>query len=108
MGDVYSSVISKAFEEHHTLARLTIEDYKDKILYLSKLVFTALKNGSALYWCGNGGSASDSEHLSAELLGRFNRDRAPLRSISLMGESAKLTCLSNDYGFNNIFSSLSY
>ncbi len=103
MDDVYSSAISQSFREHEKLSNLTLITYKEKILSLAKVIVNALRRESSIFWCGNGGSASDSEHLSAELLGRFNRDRKPFRSLSLLGESAKLTCIANDYGYNDIF-----
>ena len=56
-----------------------------------------------IFWCGNGGSASDSMHLSAELIGRFKKSRRPLKSISLAGNPASITCISNDFGYPNVF-----
>ena len=56
-----------------------------------------------IFWCGNGGSASDSMHLSAELIGRFKKSRRPLKSISLAGNPASITCISNDFGYSNVF-----
>jgi D-sedoheptulose 7-phosphate isomerase len=57
----------------------------------------------AIYWFGNGGSASDAEHLAAELSGRFAIDRIPLRSIALTSNSSAVTAIANDYGFENVF-----
>ena len=55
-------------------------------------------------WCGNGGSASDSMHLSTELIGRYKKKRRALRSVSLSSDQATLTCIANDFGYENIFS----
>ena len=63
-----------------------------------------IKNKGTVFWCGNGGSASDSLHLSAELIGRLNKNRRPLASISLSGNPSTLTCISNDFGYNKVFS----
>ena len=57
----------------------------------------ALKNGQTIFWCGNGGSASDSQHLAGELVGRYKGDRKPLKSIALNADSAVMTCIVNDY-----------
>lgn len=64
----------------------------------------SLKNGGTVFWCGNGGSAADSLHLSAELVGRLVNNRSPLASIALTADIAALTCISNDFGYETIFS----
>jgi D-sedoheptulose 7-phosphate isomerase len=63
----------------------------------------ALQNDNCIYWCGNGGSASDAQHLAAELLGRFSLDRRPLRSISLNTDTSVMTAIANDYGYDEVF-----
>ena len=68
------------------------------------LMINCLRAGGTIFWCGNGGSASDSQHLAGELVGRFLNDRRPLRSISLNADSAVMTCIVNDYGYEHIFS----
>ena len=62
-----------------------------------------LQAGGKILFCGNGGSAADSQHLAAELTGRFGRERAPLAAIALSTDSSALTCIGNDYGFEHIF-----
>lgn len=64
---------------------------------------SALRHGGTIYWCGNGGSASDAEHLAAELVGRFHLERAPLRSHALTVNSSLTTALLNDYGADAVF-----
>jgi D-sedoheptulose 7-phosphate isomerase len=68
------------------------------------MVVQALKNGNKLMLCGNGGSAADSQHLAAEFTGRFLKDRRPLAAIALSTDSSALTCIGNDYSFDEIFS----
>ena len=63
-----------------------------------------LEDGGTVYWCGNGGSASDSQHLAAELVGRFRNDRKALRSVALSTDTSVLTCVGNDFGFDKVFS----
>ena len=77
---------------------------EDDILHVSRLMIDALGRGGTVFWCGNGGSASDAEHLAAELVGRFARDRAPLRSVALTSNSSVTLALGNDYGFDSVFS----
>ena len=71
---------------------------------LVSLARDVLATGGTVFWCGNGGSAADSQHLAAELVGRFARDRAPLKSMALTVDTSVLTALGNDYGFDRIFS----
>ena len=74
-----------------------------KILEIQQILINALENKKNIFWCGNGGSASDAEHLAAELVGRFEKNRVPLNSIALTTNSSTLTALSNDFGFEHIF-----
>jgi D-sedoheptulose 7-phosphate isomerase len=69
-------------------------------------IFTTLKKGGKVFICGNGGSAADAQHLSAEFLVRLNpdKDRRPLPIISLAMDTSTLTACGNDYGFQYIFS----
>ena len=62
-----------------------------------------LTAGGTVYFLGNGGSASDAQHLAAELMGRFARDRSPLRSVCLNTDTSVLTALANDYGYEHAF-----
>jgi len=64
----------------------------------------SLEHDGTLFWCGNGGSAADSQHLAAELVGRFKKDRKALRSIALTTDTSVLTCVANDYSYEDIFS----
>jgi D-sedoheptulose 7-phosphate isomerase len=59
--------------------------------------------GNKIMFCGNGGSAADSQHLAAEFTGRFIEDRAPLAAMALSTDSSALTCISNDYAFDQVF-----
>jgi D-sedoheptulose 7-phosphate isomerase len=62
-----------------------------------------LRDGGCVFWAGNGGSASDCQHLAAELVGRFERERAGFASVALTTDSSILTSVSNDYGFDRVF-----
>lgn len=64
---------------------------------------SALRSGHKLLFCGNGGSAADSQHLASELTGRFIKDRRPLAALSLTTDSSALTCIGNDYAFDEVF-----
>ncbi|WP_432380805.1 phosphoheptose isomerase [Duganella sp. P38] len=69
-----------------------------------EMMFTALSNGNKILVCGNGGSAADSQHFAAELVGRFERERFPLPAIALTTDTSILTAVANDYSYREIFS----
>ena len=62
-----------------------------------------LKLGGKLLICGNGGSAADAQHFAAELTGHFRRERGPLSALALTTDSSALTCIGNDYAFEEVF-----
>ena len=63
-----------------------------------------MNNGGTLFICGNSGSASDSQHFAAELIGRFSLNRRPLRAVALTSDTSVLSCIANDFSFQSIFS----
>ena len=67
-------------------------------------IVKSCKSNNKIIFCGNGGSASDAQHLAAELIGRYKKDRHPLPAISITTDTSALTAIGNDYGFENIFS----
>lgn len=71
--------------------------------HAARLVAECLRDGGKLMLCGNGGSAADSQHIAAELTGRFQRERPAMAAIALTVDSSALTCIGNDYGFEDIF-----
>lgn len=62
-----------------------------------------LRSGGKIMFCGNGGSAADSQHLAAELTGRFVEERRPLAALALSTDTSALTCIANDYAFDQVF-----
>jgi len=68
------------------------------------LIAAALRGGRKLMLCGNGGSAADSQHIAAELAGRFVNDRRPLAAVALSTDTSTMTCIANDYTFDEVFS----
>lgn len=70
---------------------------------LAREVWEALEDGGRLYFCGNGGSAADAQHLAAEYVVRFARDRRPLPAMALTVDTSVLTAGANDFGFETVF-----
>jgi D-sedoheptulose 7-phosphate isomerase len=79
------------------------ERHVDSFAESAEIFSSALKNGNTIFWCGNGGSAAESSHLAVELIGRFKNNRRPLPSISLNADTSALTCIANDFGYDEIF-----
>ena len=96
-------LIKKHILEHSNVLD-SIMQLEESIEKVANILIQCLKNGGTIFWCGNGGSASDSQHLAGELVGRFIDERKPLKSIALTADSAVMTCIVNDYGYEHIFS----
>jgi D-sedoheptulose 7-phosphate isomerase len=71
---------------------------------IAEALIRALEAGGKILFCGNGGSAADSQHFAAELLGRFKRNRRGLPALALTTDASVLTSVANDYGFESVFS----
>jgi len=80
------------------------EDLHKNMIAVAKLAIAALKAGNKIIFCGNGGSAADSQHLAAELVSKLSYDRPALAAISLTVDTSALTAIGNDYGFVHAFS----
>ena len=74
-----------------------------QIALAAEALVDRLRRGGKVLWMGNGGSAADSQHMAAELVGRYNRERGGIASIALTTDSSILTAVANDYGFETIF-----
>jgi D-sedoheptulose 7-phosphate isomerase len=81
----------------------TLDELNEPVLQAGQLATEVLARGSKIYFCGNGGSAADSQHLAAELTGRFIKDRRPLAAMALSTDTSALTCIANDYAFDEVF-----
>jgi D-sedoheptulose 7-phosphate isomerase len=75
----------------------------EKVIAAAEIIIAAMKNGGRVYLCGNGGSASDAQHVAGEFIGRFKKERRALPAIALTADSAILTCVGNDYSFKDVF-----
>jgi D-sedoheptulose 7-phosphate isomerase len=89
--------------ERHRKAFETMEAYQEQSLELLAQCKNTLTNGGKVIWFGNGGSAADSQHLAAEFMVRYKKERAPLASIALTTDTSILTAHSNDYHFDSVF-----
>jgi len=99
---VESSPFLNYLKEHLGLFA-TLDVLDDEINSVINICVSSLQNGGKLLFCGNGGSAADSQHLAAEFTGRFINDRKPIAALSLTTDTSALTCIGNDYNFSDIF-----
>ena len=83
---------------------LSTVELSAQIAEVAEAAIRSLKSGGTIFWCGNGGSAADSQHLAAELIGRYKIDRKAISSIALTTDTSILTAISNDFGFKFVFS----
>ena len=95
--------INKIISEHiKVISDLT--NCKNEIYKITKLINGCFEKKGKLIVCGNGGSASDASHFVAELVGRFKKNRKGFNAINLTADYAVTTAISNDYGYENLFS----
>jgi len=75
-----------------------------RLVEISRAIVTALRNGGQVLTAGNGGSAAEALHMAEELIGRFRSDRPSLPGLALVADSTAITCISNDFGYDCVFS----
>ena len=98
-----ASIFGAAIAEHLEVVR-QVEAQQPVLEAIARAMTATLRAGGKILWCGNGGSAGDSQHLAAELVGRFRRERRGLASLALTTDSSVLTSMANDYGYEAVFS----
>jgi D-sedoheptulose 7-phosphate isomerase len=91
-----------AIAEHVALAS-RVEELLPRVRQIAGALVAAFESGGRVYSLGNGGSAADSLHLAEELVARFRRERRPLPAQSLAADPTALTCIANDYDFEEVF-----
>jgi len=96
-------VVLDAFEESVSVKEKFVKIYSKQITDLSYKIVERIKKGGGVFFMGNGGSAADAAHLSAELVGRFYMNRSPIRSSSFASNLSILTEIPNDFGFEYLF-----
>jgi D-sedoheptulose 7-phosphate isomerase len=99
----YKSTVDGNIESLIKLVEQLTEEQRQTIERIAVVAAATLNSGGTIFWSGNGGSAADAQHLSAELIGRLVSNRKPLSSISLNSDIAAITCISNDFGFSDIY-----
>lgn len=96
------SLVARTAREAATLMN-AIADHADSIGAMIASLRGALASGATIFTCGNGGSAAEALHFSEELIGRYKAERAPYRALCLSADPTAITCIANDYGFDDVF-----
>jgi D-sedoheptulose 7-phosphate isomerase len=95
--------IAEIFADHAAVTARAAQELPAVLGRISAALHECLHAGGKVLACGNGGSASDAQHLVAELVGRFREERRALAAVALTSDAATLTALGNDYGFERVF-----
>ena len=95
---------NRQFEEHNRVASNCQKKLQSSFLNIIKICLKSLKRKKKILFFGNGGSASDAQHLATELTVRFSKDRRAIPAISLVTDTSALTAIGNDFGFDFVFS----
>lgn len=98
-----TDIVRQSLQEHLALFQ-SLASLAPEIERAASLCSGALQSGHKLMLCGNGGSAADSQHIAAEMAGRFVKDRRPLAAVALSTDTSTMTCIANDYTFDEVFS----
>lgn len=97
------NIIEERMAEHEAVFQAT-KALAPSIAEAGDMIKTALQTGHKILFCGNGGSAADSQHLAAEIVGRFQKERRAFPAIALTVDTSVLTAVANDYGYETVFS----
>ena len=98
-----NNLILKTINEH----KKAIENFEKNSLSavnkITQIIINCLKQSGTVYLCGNGGSAADCQHIAGEFVGRFRAERNPLPAVAFSTDTSVITCIGNDYSFEDIF-----
>lgn len=97
-------MVLEELKDHQQLLQKVIDLLTADIETACEMMISTIKNGNKVLLAGNGGSASDAQHIAAELTGRFVKDRKALPGIALTTDTSAITSIANDYGYEHVFS----
>ena len=96
-------VIQKTIDEHKAAVEYFERNLLDTVSRISETITESLKESGTVYLCGNGGSAADCQHIAGEFVGRFRKERDALPAVAFSTDTSVITCIGNDYSFEDIF-----
>jgi len=95
--------IKEAIETHQKMVAAFETSAPDTIVAIAEAIVQSLRAGGTVYLCGNGGSAADAQHIAGEFVGRFRAERRALPAVALSTDTSVLTCIANDYDYEQVF-----
>ena len=98
-----NSIINQEFVEHLNVCEDTISSISSQIENAAQICIDSINNNRKILIMGNGGSASDAQHIAAELVGRYKNERKGLPAIALNTDTSIITSVANDFGYSKIF-----
>jgi D-sedoheptulose 7-phosphate isomerase len=98
-----TELLTRSLQEHLEAIQALLASRLEQIEAAGRVICDALEAGHKILLCGNGGSAADAQHIAAELVGRYEKERRAFPAISLTTDTSALTALSNDYGYDEVF-----
>ena len=98
-----TELLTRSLQEHLEAIQALLASRLQQIEAAGSVICDALEAGHKILLCGNGGSAADAQHIAAELVGRYEKERRAFPAISLTTDTSALTALSNDYGYDDVF-----
>ena len=101
--DAWQDTIALHFENHRQVTLRALAELAEPIRRSAAVIVAALQAGHQVLAFGNGGSASQASHLAGELIGRYSRTRRPYPAIALAADHGVVTCIANDFGYNELF-----
>ncbi len=97
------TLLTRSLKDHLEATQRLLDTNLELIMQAGELIRQTLHSGNKILICGNGGSAADAQHIAAELVGRYEKERRAWPAIALTTDTSALTALSNDYGFEEVF-----
>lgn len=98
------AIVEQIFADSISVKQETLRNNVAKIIDVAQFIIQAFRTRNRVFFCGNGGSAADSQHIAAEFIGRFQKERDAWPAIALTTDTSALTALGNDYSFDIVFS----
>jgi D-sedoheptulose 7-phosphate isomerase len=100
---VSRDVVRAQFEDSLRTKRVFLDEYADAVARAGEMLIASLRAGGKVLLFGNGGSAADAQHIAAEFVGRFVRQRDGLPAVALTTDTSALTAIANDFGYDDVF-----
>ena len=96
-------IIQKTVKEHKAAIEYFEQNLTNTVAKISEMITESLAHSGTVYLCGNGGSAADCQHIAGEFIGRFRKERDALPAVAFSTDTSIITCIGNDYNFEDIF-----